>query len=516
MIRNKSFINFINAISIATVLLVNLTGKTIPVSALADPQYVAPIYDTEIIQLKEYIESGQLTAPQLPIFYFLLGSLAVAQLGAQDAMLKSPYPVATDIHEWLINMGINLYNSLIGLVPEGNYYTPLGNINFGSVPRDTLKALVAQAMGDAVVARNYPDFQSYLDAHPDHIYIPFNRDLQLGVNAVFGLNGGAYDWQITQRSWSNGNFEWFDSGLTGTALIEYNNKVSLLPLPHYFANTRYSNNLYWYRGIVIHVDDYLKYDLFINTNNHTVSFHNAPNEFYPLQGVYSYTGSSFNKSGFYIDFKTESYNPNNFDSYQDIATYYLNFVPENYTVQPKLISGGELSSTGNMYFANFDFVNRVMVGATWETATEVQNTSDLNYEIDNIEYYQQVTNDYLLDIRGLIGDLVNYVYVRQPVFDNIYTPDGTLVLPDTINVSVDLTPITDLLAPPLPVNLNDIDLYTDNDYLHEIKDRSTKFGETLGEYFVFWHNSDPMTVYVIFGSVIVILIGAFIGKWGHS
>ena len=521
MKRNNFFSRFI-VVTLTVALLLISGSRAIPVSALAVGPLADPVYDTEIVAFKDYVEQN-LDQPQLDIMFFLMGGLAVAQLGAQDAQLITPYPNEENVKEWLINCGIQLYNSVIGLVPSGDYYMgipSIGSAGTKGVPRQVIKALVAQMMGDAVVAINYQDLDEFLEENPNELYIPFNRDLQLGINAVFGLNGGAYDWQITQRSWSNGNFQWFDSGLSGTALDEYNSKVSSLAYPHYLASERYSNNLYWYRGIVIHPSTDVKFDLFINTTNHTVSFHNAPS-IITSESVYSYRGSSsyINYGG--LRFITETYDPNSFNSYQDIATYYLNFVPENYSINPKLVRGftsgyGYPSAYSNAYFANYDFVNRVMVGPTWESATEIQNMSDLNYGIDNLEYYQQVTNDYLLDIRGLIGDLVNYVYVRQPVFDNIHDLEGNNVVPILVKISTELENITDLIAPPLPVNMNDIAELTDNTYLERVKEHARNAGDIFANYVAFWHNCDSDLVYTMFGAAILVLVGAFVGKWGHS
>lgn len=520
MIRNKSFINFICAISIATILLVTVTGKIIPASALAVGPLVDPVYDTEIIAFKDYVEAN-LNAPQLDIMFFLIGGLAVAQMGAQDAMLISPYPNEENVKEWIINCGIQLYNSVIGLVPKGDYYMGIPSIGTGGqkgVPRQIIKALVAQMMGDAVVAANYPTLDDFLDNNPGKIFLPFNRDLQLGVNAVFGLNGGLYDWQINTSSFHS-SVEWYHKTLTAVEFADYNDRISYFPYPspEVRANAYATAPSETTNYAVFNQKDFHS---FFSTYTNILISPIGTIRFYTDNGV-MYNGSS---EALYMIVYSNSYPYNsNFSvssraDYNGFGNMNISYTPSSYTnfadVARDVYNFVLLPSSNKRIFYE-DFIKHVYVGADWNNKTEIFNQTDLNVSDVLNQYYDQLETDYLFDLRGLMGDLVNYVYIN-PIWDNIYDLVGNLVVPDRVKVSVDLTPITDLLAPPLPVNLNDIDLYTDNDYLREIKERSTKFGETLGEYFVFWHNSDPMTVYVIFGSVIVILIGAFIGKWGHS
>lgn len=506
MIRNKSFINFICAISIATVLLVTVTGKTIPVFALAVGSLADPVYDTEILAFKDYVESN-LDAPQLDIMFFLIGGLAVGQMGAQDAMLITPYPNEENVKEWIINCGIQLYNSVIGLVPEGDYYMGIPSIGTGGqkgIPRQVIKALVAQMMGDAVVAINYPDLNTFLVENPDKILLPFNADLQIGVNAIFGLDGGLDEWQYTRNPFTS-NQSWASITLNDVVSATYLNDLSLMTFPH----VRYNQYQTWYNAYVSSEIFNTHNNLFIDYINSRIYFSDdygnfADNTLRDGKRIYVTTSDNdqyvtFNNPYPYIYLGYVTYNGGLYDTFIELAQAFFNHAFAN-------------QQESYLYE---DFIKHVYVGTTWLDKTEIFNDSDLNISNTLLPYYQKVTNDYLFDLRGLMGDLVNYVYTNQ-IWDNIYDLVGNLVLPDRVNVSVDLTPITDLLAPPLQVNLNDIDFYTDNDYLTEIKQRSQKFGETLGEYFVFWHNSDPMTVYVIFGSVIVILIGAFIGKWGHS
>lgn len=68
----------------------------------------------------------------------------------------------------------------------------------------------------------------------------------------------------------------------------------------------------------------------------------------------------------------------------------------------------------------------------------------------------------------------------------------------------------------IPVDLNTIQQYTTNEYLTQVKENAVSFGSVIGDWFVFWNNSDPVLTYTILGGAIMLLLGAFIGKWGHS
>lgn len=68
----------------------------------------------------------------------------------------------------------------------------------------------------------------------------------------------------------------------------------------------------------------------------------------------------------------------------------------------------------------------------------------------------------------------------------------------------------------LPVDLNTIQLYTKNRYVEQFKQSAIAGGSIIRDLVVFWYDVDPEIVYCLFGACILTLIGAFIGKWGHS
>lgn len=117
------------------------------------------------------------------------------------------------------------------------------------------------------------------------------------------------------------------------------------------------------------------------------------------------------------------------------------------------------------------------------------------------EFAGQHGDNYYLEYND--GDTNYYNYYQPTVFDN-----------DTeyVTYNIDISEQEDII----PVDLNTIQLYTHNNYLDEVKNAARSFGSAIGEYVAFWHNCDPVVTYTILGSFVLILLGAFIGKWGHS
>lgn len=506
MIKNKTFINFIMVTLMVSFLTISV-GKVSPVFAQAALPLADPVYDTEIIALYDYVTQN-VDAPQLDIFFFVSGALAAAQLGAQDAKLISPYDSEENIQQWLINCGIQLYNSVIGLIPSGEYYVGVDYPTLG-IPRDKLKLLVATLMGNAVLARNYSNLDDFLDDNPDHIMINFNRDLQLGVNAVFGLNGGFYDWQKMNSSIGEvQNQTWITTGVSETTIANIIASVGIEGIRFNHPDPAPLGDFAAIFGKTGSYDLRHYQNIFIDSFNHVVSLRDDSGNLYRFNGNINPVGFRFGNSVYYnvtgygltiLYTDLQVTYPSSLTSVKGILEYYFQVI-NSLTTFP-------------LYE---DFVRHIYVGVDWVGREEVDIESDLNLEFNNIPYYQQVTNDYMLDIRGLMGDLVNYVYLRNPIFDNLYDLLGNLVVPSTINVSVDLEPITQLLAPPIPVNLNDIAELTDNTYLERVKEHAKNFGDIFVQYFAFWHNVDADIIYSLFGATILVLVGAFIGKWGHS
>jgi hypothetical protein len=123
----------------------------------------------------------------------------------------------------------------------------------------------------------------------------------------------------------------------------------------------------------------------------------------------------------------------------------------------------------------------------------------------------------LLDVKGILNALLNETDLTNVILNNIYDLDAVKVEdPKLIRVTTEILEEIKVLNPPLPVNMNDIELYTDNTYLERVKEHARNAGDVFANYVAFWHNCDSDLVYTVFGAAILVLVGAFVGKWGHS
>lgn len=179
----------------ATFLTISV-GKVMPVYALADPQIIpelSPVFDTEIIQLQDYIESN-VAPPQFEIFNILLGLYVAGQGGFAEYKLHDPYANSSDILDWLKSCGIRLYNHLIGMGAIGP--DPLTGIDY----RPYIKGAADIAMGCAVKATQYDDVNDFIsDVNVQEKYfIPMDFGIQGALNYIFSKNGGLYEWQFEE------------------------------------------------------------------------------------------------------------------------------------------------------------------------------------------------------------------------------------------------------------------------------------------------------------------------------
>ena len=117
------------------------------------------------------------------------------------------------------------------------------------------------------------------------------------------------------------------------------------------------------------------------------------------------------------------------------------------------------------------------------------------------EFAGQHGDNYYLEYND--GDTNYYTYYQPTIFDN-----DTEYVTYNINIAEQEEVI--------PVDLNTISLYTDNRYLDQIKQSAINGSSMLRDLAVFWHDVDPEVTYIVFGCCILILIGAFTGKLGHS
>lgn len=497
--RNKTLTRIIIA-TLLCALLVN-TGRATRVFALADPVPITAVYDTQIIQLADYVDS--LPQPSVDIFYILCGVLAAAQLGGQEYKLDDPYATSSDVIDWFKSLGIRLYNTVIGLAPNRD---PI----LGFDVRPYVKPLVAAMMGNAVLSRNYGSVQEFLDSD-DEVLVPFHRDIQKSINVIWQIQGGPYHWQFDSMPWTS-TFNWRFTNMSELLENAYKNAVSALG--NYISKCNVMSNSSIYNAVIP-----LPYHLniFLNTSNSKIYLCNdsgtiATSIYSPIRGVSIYSNNIE-----YLNYDRLIFFERNFSDYP--GETYLDIVHNIFNSYSNVPLVSSYIYGGAVLFDLASFIEHVYVGENWVSKQEIFNLTDLNISEDGNDYYFESpeSDTYLIDIKNLINDLVNKTNIWDVVIDHLFDIDGIKInAPIFGRISVSLDEIIERLAPPIPVDLNEIALYTENDYLDQIKERSQKFGETLGEYFVFWHNSDPLTVYVIFGSIAVILIGAFVGKWGHS
>lgn len=512
-LSRKSF-----AIGLLVALLVVYTGRAVPVSALAElaPE-VAPVFDTQIYQLQDYIDHGGITDPQLDVFYVLCGLYALGQAGSENYTLTNPYATQSGVLNWLKDVGIETYNTLISLAPD-TVRLPDGSILSTDLTKRALSTYVANLMGCAITATQYTDLSDFEDdvEESDNFYIPWNSKAQYGLNTMFQTFGGIYNWQFQTQPWTS-NFSWYQSNLTSSQQSSWNTLAATLTQPYIYCNPQYPA----YATNMI-TTNFPKMDLFIRTDTPIAYFvdsngnkHNDVTDIYSVMYRPDWSLSRRNTCKYY--FREFNYSSLTYDNLLDLARQLLNTA--TVTRNPTLINVffDEGSNWSSPDYAQL--VNKIYAGTSWATRSEIQNLIDLNINDDGKPYYvapPEETN-YLLDIKGILQDILNNTNLYNVFINNLYTPDGLLVHDtDLIRISVELLDYYQEQNPPIPVNLNDIEEYTDNTYLERLKEHARNFGDTFAAYVAFWHNADHDLVYTIFGAAIMVLIGAFIGKWGHS
>lgn len=502
--RNKTLTRIIIATLLCALLV--YTGGATRAYALAEPQIIpelAPVFDTQIIAIEDYIENN-VTPPQFEVFNILLGLYVAGQGGFSEYKLHDPYANSSDVLDWLKSCGIRLYNHLVGMGAIGS--DPITGIDY----RPYIKGAADIAMGCAVKATQYTDVNDFVsDVNVQEKYfIPMDFGIQSALNYIFSKDGGLYEWQ----------FETSDFVSTKT----YEN-VFLQPTSSYWTllasfhdpivriNDSRNNYVTNYVGNSDFFDTYR--NILLNTTDGNIYFYSDAGETFnvlrttiDIRTLNHYTNDSTNLvrniNGLSVNVRYQY--PDTYDNYTDIVQW---IIDNNWFVR---------TDTYYDIFIN-DFVSHYYYGPNWDNKTEIFHNTDLNLDPNTLPYYQQITNDYLLDVKGILADLLNETDLTNVILNNIYDLDAVKVEdPKLIRVTTEILEEIQVINPPIPVNLNDFEIYTQNNYLNEIKERSTKFGETIGQYFVFWHNADPATLYVMLGSVVVILLGAFVGKLGHS
>ena len=483
MIRNKSFINFICAISIAVVLLVSITGRTVPVKAVGTTATIAgtAFVLTGAVYLSYVaLTQGEMILPVAEELHNWLGSIGrkASQYSSGAAAYKEIYEnlardpaanVIDGIWKWTqerIKAFTNdfadtrIISNLVSYSALPDEYLPTTNYNYDFnfvVPQSIL---INSPYADTSLPSDYTEFtgQRFILDHSDNTAVVTHSNITTPVREVF--DGAFYNHQ----QYING--QWV--GLTSWNYSGYS------PSTEWYIYPRF--NQFW---------GYYQHGFTQNT-------YSGSRSIYPIFAdaeIYDETTGEIIETRDIVPTQiTPSWNDPDNNNRPIIPWVPIPQLPAN--INPPSGYNG-ISQWG---FNLQDLLDTLEDLAG--TLIDIGAIAGLINEFAGLhgdEYYIEY-ND---------GDTNFYTYYQPTIFDN-----------DTeyVTYNIDISEQDDII----PVDLNTIQLYTDNNYLDEIKKRSQKFGETLGEYFVFWHNSDPITVYVIFGSVIVIFIGAFIGKWGHS
>lgn len=479
MIRNKSIINFICSISIVTVLLVSITGRTIPVKAVGTTVAIAgtAFVLTGAVYLSYVaLTQGEMVLPAAEEMHNWLGAIGrkVSQYPSGASAYQEIYQnlardpaanVINGIWSWTIDRikafandfsDTRIIDNIIGYYSDASFYTPLTNFNYNfeiTVP-------IYEIYGTGI--------------HLPSDYLPLS-------GAQFILDNGSYHTIVgTDISSPYRNVK----NLQGTYGIQIYRDGEWESITSFgFGGYSASTSSYYFE--VSFPPDYY----FINNHGTMRTMSIQASTYPPLSNADIYDESTGEiiqvlDSTQYI---SPSWNDPDNNNRPIIPWVPIPDLPANVDPPAGYVNPQWGFNLQDLLDKLLDLAGAMIdVGGI---AALINGFAGLHGD----EYY----------IEYSVGDTNYYTYYQPTIFDN-----------DTeyVTYNIDVSEQQDII----PVDLNTIQLYTNNDYLNEIKERSTKFGETLGEYFVFWHNSDPMTVYVIFGSVIVILIGAFIGKWGHS
>lgn len=509
-LKSNSYRFVVVLLLLLTFLTTGMVGKVIPSYALAQeitPE-IEPVYDTEVVSLQDYVDNV-LTDAQVAVFNILLGSYVASQAGLNEYDLEYPYTDRSGIIGWLQNAGMKLYNDIISL---GQY-----DLVTGTDLRTYILRAASYAIGMAQKAHTYTDMNDFLDDvdNNTHYFVPIDPVLQASINAYFGRKGGLWDWQFNALPFET-NVTWKSIDMGGY-VTSYNSYLSTFTNPVKGNETNYTAR-YGLFNINFSIDQ--KYDLFINTSNSRAYLvdnnGNLASQIYvPYLAYYKNGGNTYleYRESVLLTFYQVNFSSFTYSNYVDLVNQLLN--PNDYSSDSRLLAyfyHNFGNFNGALYPFFGDIIDHVYAGLNWATKQEVFNLTDLNFAQNESPSYYEVPNNSYIDLKGFLTDIVNNTNILNVILNNLFKPDGTLnVDPALVKVSITI-PDTN----PLPVNLNDIQIYTDNEYLDIVKQRALQASETIGEYVAFWHNCDSELVYAILGSFIVILIGAFIGKWGHS
>ena len=418
--KNNLKLNKLAALVFCSIFVISSTCNDVSAAAQLIPE-IEPVYETTIESLYEFVKV-QLNDTNKQVFDLLLGSYMVGYAGLADYRLSYVYNEEAPLKEWLINSGADLYNTILSLggIPQETQSIPVAGTSVPLIGYTQLTPLIQVAMGCAIKSKEYSSVNDALsDINSSEKYpIPLNVDIMSSLNAAMGYYGGLYEWQFQPLNYSS-TFEWVQYSLSGTMKSSYENAVSSLSTPRHLMSN-YQSNIWRKNAIMGSNPTGDSFDLFINTSNNTAYFYNAVNNS-GIPAVNVGYGNSISKPNGSLYFGTFGYNPNNYDSYYEIAQAALNESGpgSNYGGLVVFFMDGISFSVDPM-----SFLNKVYYGSSWANRQEVNALSGKDLEKPAAPTYLQGVLDGLLDLKGLLQDLLNVNELKQPVINNYYYPDS--------------------------------------------------------------------------------------------
>lgn len=491
MLRNKSYINFICATLVCALLMVSM-GRVSSVSAIGTTTAIAS------------------TA------FILTGAVYLSYVAlTQGEMIL---PAAEDLHNWLGSIGRKVSQYSSGAAAYKDIYQdllrdPLANVIDGvwTWTQERIKSF-ANDFSDTRLIQNIISFERDLDIHTQ-VTNKFDYPFEIS-NVEYVRDGYSTTYYTIPQFLSFGYTASYGQPIVS---VQPSNVVSYV-YGWVYGDTQYRNVLKsnGYYGVQyfdgtrwIDTSRSIRFGIMFNNNLYSINYNDTYGSYYTIISQSNAPTTSlsyplFLQADTYVESTGEIITadpvteteivrtPNWLDPDNDnrpiIPWVPIPQLPTNIT-PPSGFNG--ISQWG----FNLDDLLDLL-----ESLSESLISIDAIARLLN-EFAGQHGDNYYIEYNN--GDTNYYTYYQPTIFD-----DDT----EYITYNIDVSEQQDII----PVDLNTISLYTNNDYLNAVKQSARNFGNTIGQWFVFWHNTDPLTLYVIFGSFIVVLIGAFIGKWGHS
>lgn len=487
-------------------------------AAMVQPQ-IQPISGATPVQVTDYVSS--LTPDQLEIFYLLSGSQAISYTGFGNYEITEAPQSSSDSANWLKTIGQKFYTDLF-----------FGSIGLpSSVAPDLYDALLGNAQYSAGVSSSFSQWVSQVQSSEEPFFIPLGVGLIPAFNQVFAQYGGFNQWQSSTLFYDPlmFSFSWLTYPLSGNVLVDYESVYFSMVSPKVrfsavSSSSNHRNSVFScsrFHGNSGYFDFNRFHNIFINTSSHLVYLCDD-------LGVQATNGRY---SNWELNVSNNSYIGN-----QDQYVYIKSFSSSEYSNIGEVFSAINdnpqllVSAINDGYFypCLSDFVVGLYYGDSWLSRVEWSSDIDLGFAQPSPApaSVSSPVEEYLLDIKGLLEDLVGAQLAQQPVYDNLYDSDGQPVTdPATTPISVSVSwPDSGIIIPiGLFGSLTDDGGYID--YLWFMTKPLVQFTKSLVDSFTFdgFDGADPVsgeTVHfsgsgpgmIVFGVVSVGLISGFVVK----